>query len=121
MKAVLNRFVLVLLISSFTGSAAFAETIKQEVTFIQSVVVNGTEVPKGTYDAVFDDQTNELSIVKGKKVIAKSPAKLEARGEKDKSVHSFRAEGDKRVLLTVAFKKKQATLVNDENSATSAK
>ena len=119
MKKTVNRSVVILLLGIFTGSAALAETLKQKVTFRKPVVVNGTVVQKGTYDAIFDDQTNELSITKKKKVIAKSPARLEERNGKEPAFIVFREEGNQNVLVTVSFKKSQATLLNDVTKATS--
>lgn len=55
---------------------------KKHVTFDDPVVVNGTTVKAGTYEVVFDDQTNQLTIFKGKKALATAPARLE-KLEKD--------------------------------------
>ena len=117
-----NRLSMFVLIGFIANGVAFAKTIKREVTFSQPVMVNGALVKKGTYDAVFDDQTNELTIVKGRKVVATAPAQLET-GERDHSSFVTREEsGDpnKLTLLSVTLKDgKQATLVNkgDGNSA----
>jgi hypothetical protein len=117
-----NRLTLFVLIGVIASGVALAKTIKKEVTFSQPVMVNGALVKKGTYDAVFDDQTNELTIVKGRKVVATAPAQLET-GNRDHSSFVTREEdGDptKMTLLSVTFKDgKQATLVNkvDGNSA----
>jgi hypothetical protein len=119
MRGILNRFLLVFVISIFTGSVAFAETIKQKVTFGKPVVVSGTVVRVGTYDAIFDDQTNELIIKQGKKVIAKAPARLEERSGKQGAFIS-REEGNQNVLLTVLFKKNQATITNNAANASTA-
>ena len=55
---------------AITSGAALAETITKEVTFLRPVTVNGTLLKAGTYKAVFDDQTGELTISRGKKVVA---------------------------------------------------
>src|SRR4030095_16714626 len=119
MRGILNRFLLVFVRSIFTGSVAFADTIKQKVTFGKPVVVGGTVVRVGTYDAIFDDQTNELIIKQGKKVIAKAPARLEERSGKQ-GAFIFREEGNQNVLLTVLFKKNQATITNNAANAATA-
>lgn len=118
----INRLVVVFLIGVVTSSVAFAETIKKEITFPQPVVVNGTVVKKGTYVAVFDDQTNELTITKGRKVIAKAPARLEKQDGPTKFLFVSREEAGQIVLVTVALKgNNQATIVNgNESKATSA-
>lgn len=121
MITAVNRLVVLFLIGIVTSSVAFAETIKKEITFSQPVVVNGTVVKKGTYVAVFDDQTNELTITKGRKVIAKAPARLEKQDRPAKDFFVTREEAGQMVLVTVALKgNNQATIVNGESKATSA-
>jgi hypothetical protein len=119
MRGILNRFLLVFVITIFTGLVTFADTIKQKVTFVKPVVVNGTVVRTGTYDAIFDDQTNELIIKQGKKVIAKAPARLEERSGKQGDF-IFREENNQKLLLTVTFKKNQATITNNAANASAA-
>ncbi len=120
-KAV-NRLAVLVLLAVLTSPGVFAETIKREVTFLNPVVVNGTEVKKGTYVAAFDDQTNELTISKGKKVIARAPARLEKQDERSNINFIFREEAGQRVLVTIALKNRnQATLYNGESKAASAK
>jgi hypothetical protein len=121
MIRVVNQLVGMVLVGAIAGSVALAKEIKKEVTFSQPIEVNGTLVKKGTYDAVFDDQTNELSIVKGRKVVARAPAQLEKRNERDRSVYVTREEeGDstKVVLLSVTLKDgNRATIVSSGDSA----
>ena len=116
MTKILNRLVVMVLVGAVAGGVAFAKEIKKEVTFSQPVAVDGTLVKKGTYDAVFDDQTNELSIVKGRKVVARAPAQLEKRVERDHADYvTWQKEGDstRAILLSVTLKDgNQATIVN---------
>jgi hypothetical protein len=117
----INRLVMLFLAGVVTSSVAFAETIKKEITFSQPVVVNGTVVKKGTYVAVFDDQANELTITKGRKVIAKAAARLEKHDGPAKVFFETREEAGQTVLVTVAMKgNNQATIVDGESKATSA-
>ena len=116
MIKVVNRLVLLALVGVIASGAASAKEIKKQVTFVVPVVVNGTVVKSGTYDAVFDDQTSELSIVKGRKVVARAPAQLEKRIERDRSIYvTRREEGDATnvVLLSVTLKDgNRATLLD---------
>lgn len=111
-----NRLVVVALVGAIASGVAFAKEIKKEVTFAQSVEVNGTLVKQGTYDAVFDDQTNELSIVKGRKVIARAPALLGKRDKGDHPYYITRDEGggsSRVVLVSLTLTNgNQATIVN---------
>lgn len=115
-----NKLAGMVLVGAIAGGGAFAKETKKEVTFLQPVVVNGTLVKEGTYSAVFDDQTNELSIVKGRKVVARAPAQLEKRVERDRAAYITREAGDSTnaVLLSVGLKHgNRATIVNSVDSA----
>lgn len=114
-----NRLALLLLIGVITSSAVFAETIKKRITFSEPVVVNGTTIKKGTYTAVFDDQTNELTIVKGREVIAKAPARLEKRDLPHNALFLTNQENGAAVLTTIAWKNNQVTIVNGESKSAS--
>lgn len=120
MVKLVNRLVVMVLVGAVAGGVALAKVVRREVTFAQAVVVNGTLVKSGTYEAVFDDQTNELSIVKGKKVVARTPARIEQRAERDRTVYVTREEeGDstKVVLLSVALRDgNQATIIDSDKT-----
>lgn len=77
MKRIVNRVVVFLLVGVLTGVVAFAKSTEREVTFTKSVTVNGTMVKKGTYKVEFNEETSELTIRKGKKVVATAQARLE--------------------------------------------
>jgi hypothetical protein len=120
MIKVANQLVGMVLVGTVAGSVAFAKEITKGVNFSQPVLVNGTMVKEGAYEAVFDDQTNELSIVKGRKVVARAPAQLEKREERDRAVYVTRHEDGSAnpVLLSVVLKNNnQATIVNSGDSA----
>lgn len=120
MIRLVNQLVGVVLVGAITGGVALAKEIKKQVTFSESFTVNGTAIKQGTYQVVFDDQTNELSIVKDRKVIARTPAQLEKRGERDHSVYEMRQEvgSTNAVLLRVGLNNRnQATIVNSDESA----
>jgi hypothetical protein len=119
MIRLVDRLVVMVLVGAIASGVALATEIKKQVTFTDPVTVNGTLVKKGTYEAVFNDQTNELSIVKGGKVVASAPAQLEKRAERDRAVYETRdKEGDSNnaVLVSVTLKDgNQATIVNSGN------
>jgi hypothetical protein len=119
MVKLVDRLVVMVLVGAIASGVALAKEFKKQVTFTDPVVVNGTLIRKGTYEAVFNDQTNELSIVKGGKVVASAPAQLEKRVERDRAVYETRdKEGDSNnaVLVSVTLKDgNQATIVNSGN------
>ena len=85
MKRIANRVVALLVVGALTAVFALAKTTEKKVTFIQSLDVNGTLVKKGTYKVTFNDETGELTIKKGDKVVATAQARL----EKSNSPYNF--------------------------------
>lgn len=77
-----NRLFVVLVISAMTGVVALAEGKSKSVTFTENVTVNGTVVKRGTYKVTFDDQSNELTIERNGKTVAKAAARTEKRDQK---------------------------------------
>lgn len=76
MKKRLLTVALTLLVCALLSPAAFADVKTKTVTFKTNVKIGETLVKKGTYKARFDDQSNELTILDGKKVVAKITANL---------------------------------------------
>jgi hypothetical protein len=101
-KHLVHRTAIFLVMLAITGGAALAETFTKEVTFIRPVTVNGTLLKAGTYKAVFDDQTGELTISRGKKVVAQTPARIEKVSKGTKSTYSTRDGSG--LLLSVTLK-----------------
>lgn len=103
MKKRVNRIIGLMLTAVMTTVLAFANTNDKHVNFVQSVIVNGTLVEKGTYRVIFDELTGELSITKGKEVVAKAPARLEKLPENSAAVYTTRTEAGVDVLLSVTM------------------
>ena len=86
MKYLARHFFLGLMIFALAGFVALGKehdkVKKEHLTFATDVVVNGTAVKAGDYDLKFNEQTGDLEILKGKKVVAKTTARLEQRNEK---------------------------------------
>ena len=82
MKSIMSRMLVVLMVGALTSVAALAKVHKHKVTFAEDIKVNGTVVKKGSYDVKFDDETNQLSILKNGKVVAQAMARLESREKK---------------------------------------
>jgi len=112
MRSVFNRVIIALLLVTMTGVAAFAKTKKTTVVFDTDTTVSGTIVKRGTYELVYNEETNELSIVKGRKVIAKTNAQLAMRDSKAKTteIHTLK-DGDKASFIGVAFKGSEQNIV----------
>ena len=120
MKSNLNRIVVLLVITALAGVAALAKTTERKVTFRESVNVNGTVVKKGTYKVTLDDETGELTIRKGDKVVATAQARLEKTGERY-GFYTSTVSADPATaptLVNISWKDGNlATLVNNSDKA----
>ena len=77
MKQTLQRAVLALVLTVLVSGAAYADVTSKNVRFDDDLTVGGTLIKKGTYKVSFDDKTNELTISRNGKVVAKTTARLE--------------------------------------------
>ncbi len=104
MRSILNRIAMALLVASLAGGIVFGKSKKETVTFQSDIKVNGTVVNKGSYDIKFDEKTEELSIMKGGKVIAKASTTVAKRDRKARTleVKSNRVGGETE-LISIAF------------------
>ena len=77
MKQGLLRITIALVLCALLGGAALGNVKSRNVRFDDNVTVGGTLLKKGSYKVSFDDQTNELTIKRGSKVVVKTAARLE--------------------------------------------
>jgi hypothetical protein len=76
------------------------------------LMVNGTLVKKGEYNVKFDSQTNEIWILDGKKMVAKSPAKIVERGFKARTSEiRISKETGSWILKDITFPGESRTIV----------
>ena len=119
MKSIMSRMLVVLMVGALTSVAALAKVHKQRVTFDEDIKVNDTVVKKGTYDVKFDDETNQLSIVKNGKVVAQAMARLESREKKANDFQLRSTNKDNEQKLTgVTFGGSDKDVVITEGGAT---
>jgi hypothetical protein len=104
MKYLARHFFVGVMIFSMAGLVALGkehDKVKREhLTFATNVVVNGTAVKAGDYDLKFNEQTGDLEILKGKKVVAKTAARLEQRTEKARETRVVLKDDE---LVSIAF------------------
>ncbi|MCM3872890.1 MAG: hypothetical protein ND895_19590 [Pyrinomonadaceae bacterium] len=116
MKNIVNRMVVLFVVATITSAAALANTTKKEVTFAEAVTVNGVVVKQGRYEVRFDDETNQLTIGQGRKVIASAEARLEKVEGTSHAEYVTRAETDATkpaVLISIGWKGgNRATIVD---------
>ena len=104
MKSIMNRMLVVLMVTALTSVVALAKVQKHKITFDEDIKVNGTLVKRGTYEVQFNDETGQLSIAKNGKVVAQAMAKLESRTKKanDFQLRSTNS-GDEQHLTGITF------------------
>lgn len=71
-----RRIAFALVVCALLGTSASAGVKRNNVTFSDDVTVGDTVVKKGSYEITFDDQTQELKIIKGDKVVAQTQARF---------------------------------------------
>lgn len=76
MTTQIRRIAFALVVCALLGATASAGVKRSNVTFNDDVTVGDAAVKKGSYEITFDDQTNELKILKGDKVVAQTQARL---------------------------------------------
>ena len=104
MKTIVNRVMVALLLVTLASAAAFAKGKRVKVSFLTDTKVNGSLVKPGEYDVVFDEETGELSIVKGSKIVATTTTRLEQRERKARSTETDTiVEGDETRLVSITF------------------
>ena len=119
MKHLFQRTVIFLCVCALTGVAALATTLTREVAFSRALTVNGAPVKAGTYKVTFDDQTGQLTVLDGKKVVAQAPARLD--NLKGGSGYTTRTVGGSTILIGVFMGgDNQATILNDADLPTSS-
>ena len=104
MKLLIKSLVVACLLVTAVSTSAFGNTTKSTITFAADTKVNATIVKKGQYEVVFDDQSGELSIFKGAKLIAKTSARLEKRDRKARGTEVQTVlEGMDQKLVSISF------------------
>lgn len=112
MRSVVNRVIVIVLLVTLAGAAAFAKTNMGTVSFSSDIKVNGTLVKKGEYDVRFDEKTGELSVEKDGKVVAKTVARLEKRYRKAAGTEvQTILEGMDQRLVGIAFRGSDQNLI----------
>jgi hypothetical protein len=81
MKTYASRLALALMLCALAVTAA-AQGKTRSVTFHSDLTINNVVIKKGDYRVRFDEQAGELTILKGKEVLAKTKAHREKRARK---------------------------------------
>jgi Protein of unknown function (DUF2911) len=118
MKSIINRMVVALVVLALSSLAVLADGKSKNVTFNDDVTVNGTLVKRGTYKVTFDEQSNELSIERYNKTIAKTSARAEKREKRAERTEVNTRKNNKTVeLSSIAFGGEDQNIVVGGSSA----
>lgn len=90
----IQTIALTLVVCALLTPAALAGVKTKHVTFDKDIRVGDTLVKKGTYKVTFDEESKELTILNGKKVVAKTTARLEEARDRTTSKLIFKALRD---------------------------
>jgi hypothetical protein len=117
MKAFIH-LMLAVAFAAVVSVSVFADKdkVKKEITLADDTTVNGTMVKAGDYELTFDEQANEISIMKGSKVVAKAPVRVETQNTKAKSTQ-YRVVSNELVSVTLGGSTKQLVLSNSGTSS----
>ena len=117
MRKMVNLLVIVAVVCLLSTMTVFGKDKSEYVNLPQDVMINGTLVKKGEYKLKFDEQTGELLFLKGKKVVARTSARLEKR-EKDalRTEFGLVKEGEAKALRSITFRGERETIVMHEKS-----
>jgi hypothetical protein len=112
MKLLIQGVVVACLLVTLVCTSAFGNTRKSAIALSADTKINGTIVKKGEYEVVFDDQSGELSIFRGAKLIAKAAARLEKRDQKARRTEvQTILEGMDQKLVSITFSGSHENLV----------
>jgi hypothetical protein len=117
MKNFVGRVLAIFAISVLMGGLVFADEKGKDITFFGDITVNGTLVKKGNYKVVFNEQAEEMTILKGKTVVAKAPARLENRSAKSAETELKVTNKDSnKVLRSITFAGETQTIILNEGA-----
>lgn len=117
MRRIVNRLMMILALCALASTTGYAKGKTEDLTLPQDVMIGGTLVKKGEYKLKFDEQTGELLLLKGKKVVARTSARLEKRErEASRTEFGMIQQGEAKGLRSITFRGERETLVMHEGN-----
>lgn len=120
MRTRLQTIAIALVVCALLGSTALAGGKSKNVSFDVDVTVGDTLVERGDYEVRFDDKSQELSIRKGGKVVAKTTATLgdsKGIGKYRTTYTTLKDASGTRLLATVDMGGKYAIISGEKIAA----
>jgi len=108
-----------LVVCALFAAPALAGVKSTNVTFTADVTVGETLVKKGNYKVSFDDETQELKVLKGSKVVAQTKANLNElkRAGKYRYVYDTLKDAQGNTLLSTVNIGGQYAVISNEKIA----
>jgi hypothetical protein len=119
MKRTATIIALAFALRALAGTVALAKIKFHMVSFDQDMLVNGALVKKGEYQARFNEQNGELTILDGSRAVVTTTVKEETLGKKAPATSFEVKTGDNGPALTkITFVgSRYALLISDNQSA----
>ena len=116
----MKAFIQVMLAVAFTALLSVSvladkDKVKKEITFVDDTTVNGTVVKAGDYELKFNEQTGEMNIMRGSKVVARATAHVETQSARSKATE-YRIVANELVSVTLGGSNKQLVLSSSSAS-----
>ncbi len=108
-----------LAVCTLVSATALANVKSNNVTFTADVTVGDTLVEKGSYKVSFDDESSELKVLKGSKVVAQTKANLREmkRGGRYQYVYDTLKDAGGNILLSSVKLGGQYAVITNEKIA----
>ena len=119
MKRNATIIALALTLCALEGTTALAKSKFYRITFDQDMLVNGSLVKKGDYQARFNEQNSKLIILDGRRAIVTTTVKEETFAKKAPETSLEVRAGDNGPMLTkITFGGARYSLLLTDNQAT---
>jgi hypothetical protein len=121
MKKFFAHTVTAFVICALAGVVALADNKSSRISVTEDFQLDGTSVEKGSYDVSYNEESGELSLKRGGKVVAKAKAHAAATTTKSKhTTFTIGEENGSRVLRSVTFAGDRQAIVVGTGGASNA-
>jgi hypothetical protein len=118
MKRTATIIALAFALCALAGSMALARSKFHRISFDQDMLVNGTLVKKGDYQAKFNEENGELSILDGNRAVVTTTVKEETLAKKAPATSFEVKTSDNGPMLTkITFGGARYALLISDNQA----
>ena len=120
MRTRLQTIAIALVVCALLGTSALAGAKSRSVNFAEDVTVGDTLVAKGVYEVTYDDKSQELTVRRGDKVVAKTTASIgevKSTGKYRTAYTTLKDSAGAKLLATVDLGGKYAIISGEKLAA----